>query len=310
MAAVVDDFVELTIPSYVAPKVQTINLELRRWLAETQKVESPEALRVHEETDFKVSSAGVTKPGEFEYTHGGRVTAGLEYHIHYTYDKEEVYMTNGAHTNGSRIIKKIDGIKTMLSQYLNIKSSIRDDYPKKVLANPTEADYRIGNITRYFTQKVNNIEDDLFEISEEDFNNQNNLFRYIEIDWRISGKKSEVTRDNTRTINFSSRTLGNKQLRKMLYALQFWKPDKNSFEDTQRKLGRLKLVSPSPVFTYGPPPPFPAYNPTNRLEISDDEDIARSGNPNNPTNIVYDEFGNPVIGFVNGTRVDLTESGP
>ena len=40
------------------------------------------------------------------------------------------------------------------------------------------------------------------------------------------------------------------------------------------------------------------------------EDVARSGNPNRPTNIVYDEDGNPVIGFVDGTRVDMTESGP
>ena len=201
-----------------------------------------EMMRVHEDTEFKVNFAGVTKPGEFEYTHGGRVTPGLDYHIHYTNDKEEVYMTRSAHTSDSRIIKKIDGVKTIFAQYSNVKSSFREEYPKKALANPTEADYRIGKITRYITQKVNNIEDVLFEISEEDFNNQNNLFRYIEIDWRISGKKLEVIRDNTRTINFSSRTLGNKQLRKILYPLQFWKPPLDSLDSVLQKLSRRKII--------------------------------------------------------------------
>ena len=37
-------------------------------------------------------------------------------------------------------------------------------------------------------KKVNNINGDLFEISEED-NGVNTLFRYIVLDWRIGGKK-------------------------------------------------------------------------------------------------------------------------
>ena len=59
--------------------------------------------RVHENTDFKVNFAGVTQMGEFRYTHGGSVQPGLEYHIHYTNDKKEVYMTGGIHNSSSKI---------------------------------------------------------------------------------------------------------------------------------------------------------------------------------------------------------------
>ena len=37
-----------------------------------------EVKRVHENTDFKMEFAGVTKPNEFQYTHGGRVETGID----------------------------------------------------------------------------------------------------------------------------------------------------------------------------------------------------------------------------------------
>ena len=58
----------------------------------------------------------------------------------------------------------------------------------------------LERLNERFTQKVNNINGDLFEISEED-NGVNTLFRYIVIDWKISGKKIEVIYENQVTIN-------------------------------------------------------------------------------------------------------------
>ena len=233
-----------------------------------------EVKRVHENTDFKMEFAGVTKPNEFQYTHGGRVTAGVEYHIHYTNSKQEVYMTGGAHTSNSRIIQKVGGEQSMFSQYssLEIGSSNREDYPQKALANPTESDYTTGSITRYFTQKANNLNGELFEILEEDFNNKNTLFRYISINWRISGNKGEVIRDNVRTINGNARIKGNETLRTQLYPLQLWRPVLNTKEDITRKLGRLKVFNEEVVPQWGEPDWVNPYEFIHRDELDDNFD--------------------------------------
>ena len=201
-----------------------------------------EMLRVHRNSERIVIFAGVTKPNEFEYTHGGRVKPNVEYHIHYTVNKNEVYMTGATHTASSKIIKKINGDKTMYKKYTELVRQPRELYPRKNNPYPSDSDYRSKVIQRYFTQKVNNLNGELFEISKDDFDNQSILFRYIKIDWRISGEKSEVIRDNSRMIEFYSRIRGNEQLSDILFPLQFWKPPKDSPEELQEKLDRLKII--------------------------------------------------------------------
>ena len=78
----------------------------------------------------------------------------------------------------------------------------------------------------------------VFEITKEDFTNQNNLYDYTTFQWRISGKKDEVNRDNSATLrgiqsNYPSIT-------KTVFPLQLWVPPKNSPDDLQNKLNRLK----------------------------------------------------------------------
>ena len=193
---------------------------------------------IHDNTDFKVNFAGITQVGEFIYDHGGQVRPGLDYHIHYTNDKREVYMIGGIHGENTKIIEKVGGTKTLFSQYIDIKPSSKQKYPVITLAHPSESDYRIGSITRYFTRKTNNLNEAIFEISEDDFGNQNNLFTYIEFEWRISGTKEEVTRDNQITINVVNRDLPGSS--RHLFPLQYWKPPKNSPDDLQKKLLLLK----------------------------------------------------------------------
>ena len=74
--------------------------------------------KIHDKTDFKVNSQ-VTQLGEFRYTHGGSITTGLEYHIHYTNDKEEVFMTRGSHNSSSKIIEKVNGSQVYSQLTLN-----------------------------------------------------------------------------------------------------------------------------------------------------------------------------------------------
>tara|TARA_R100000008_G_scaffold54298_1_gene33103 strand:+ start:3005 stop:3622 length:618 start_codon:yes stop_codon:yes gene_type:complete len=199
-----------------------------------------EVKRVHDNTDFKVDFVGITRLGEFKYTHGGSVQPGLEYHIHYTNDKEEVFMLGGTHTYSSRVIEKIDD-KSLFSTYSDLKVISKNSYPKKYNPVPTEADYEIGSFNRYFAQKVNNLNSELFEIQANDYE-QNNLFRYIEISWIIAGKKDDVIRANEVTIEYESGIRGNELLAKILFPLQLWKPPKNSPEELQEKLDRLKII--------------------------------------------------------------------
>ena len=201
-----------------------------------------EAKQVHEDTDFKSSVVGITQPNEFKYTHGGSVRPELEYHIHYTNTKREVFMTGGSHSTSSKIIEKIDGSNSLFSTYTKIKNVVKNEYPKKYNPIPSEGDYGGGSLNRYFTQKANNLNGELFEISKEDFDNKNTLFRYVKISWRLTGKKSEVIRDNTRTINTFSTTRGNEELRKILSPSQLWKAPKGSIDDVTSKLSRRKIV--------------------------------------------------------------------
>ena len=210
-----------------------------------------EMYRIHEDTDFVENNAGISQPGEFQYTHGGIVRPGLEYHIHYTKSKQEVYMTGGFHTESSKIIKKIRSErdrrfennqfkKTTYGRYSDIKSLNRENYPSKITRILQDSDYRIGNITRYFAQKANNTEDDLFEISIDDYENQNPLFRYLPFQWRISGTRQEVFRDNKRTIDSLIQGIGNKTLENKLRPLRLWKAEEGSEEDVENKLDLLK----------------------------------------------------------------------
>lgn len=206
---------------------------------------------IHEDTDFVENNAGITVVGEFRYTHGGIVRPGLEYHIHYTKSKREVYMTGGVHTASSKIIEKIRSErdkrfkenkfeKTIYGRYSDVKNLNRDNYPKKISIFPSDSDYRVGTITRYFAQKANNTEDDLFETSEEDSQNTNPLFRYLSFEWRISGTRQEVFRDNQRTIDSLIQEVGNKTLENKLRPLRLWKAEEGSKEDIENKLDLLK----------------------------------------------------------------------
>ena len=100
--------------------------------------------------------------------------------------------------------------------------------------------FAIGSFQTARAQNVD-LNGEIFEIEEED-NEINNLFRYIVLDWRISGLKSEVIRDNQVTIDLISVTRGNEQFRKILFPLQLWNPPKGSPDDIQSKLDRRKII--------------------------------------------------------------------
>lgn len=179
-----------------------------------------------------------TAQREFTYKEsGGFVRNNMTYSIYYTLSKDEVYLTGISDTTNSQIIEKVND-KTMFGRYKDLKSLLRTPYPKTTPSKPSDSDYRIGEIRRYFTQVANDKSKPIFEISAKDFGNQNSLYRYTDFQWRISGTKREVTRDNQRTINVLEREYNG--ISKKLSALQLWKPIKDSAEDVQKKLLLLK----------------------------------------------------------------------
>ncbi len=179
-----------------------------------------------------------TKPQEFTYEQTkGFVKPNTLYSIYYGLNKRETYLTGISDTSNSKVIKRVKN-NTLYSNYSDIKSLDRQLYPKTTLANPSESDYRIGTITRYFTKKTNEVNGKVFEITEDDFSNQNNLYDYTSFEWRISGKKLEVNRDNSATLREIQSEFPN--ITKTVFPLQLWIPPKNSPDDVQKKLSLLK----------------------------------------------------------------------
>jgi hypothetical protein len=104
-------------------------------------------------------------------------------------------------------------------------------YPQTIVPNPTDADYQLGFIKRYFVRKANDAAGHIFEISEETYTEYvygNNPFWIIaDLKWRITGPKTETLRnDGTVDIGIIN-------------------ANKNSIGIASQKLRNLKLYLPN-----------------------------------------------------------------
>ena len=190
--------------------------------------------KIHDTTDFKVSFAGVTEIGEFKYTNGSMVKPELDYHIHYTTDKQEVFMTGGTHNPRAKIIIRVGGTKSLFSRYTSIKAGVKDTYPQNVKPFPEPADYRLGFFTRYFFRKANDPSEKISETSQEFFETKSNLFTYVNLDWVITGAKLDVARRNSIIMRRNNNILSG--IIRELDPYQYWRPDANSQEYLEKKL--------------------------------------------------------------------------
>ena len=119
-----------------------------------------------------------TKTREFMYEDTNNfVKPDTLYSIYYTLGKTEQFLTGILESSTSRMIRPT-GQRSLYGQYTAIKSTQRQKYPKTTPMVPSESDYRIGEITRYFTQRANNPNSEIFEISKEDSENENSLYKY------------------------------------------------------------------------------------------------------------------------------------
>ena len=70
--------------------------------------------------------------------------------------------------------------------------------PETVIPSPSESDYQIGFIRRYFCQKSNDINGFVFEISETVYDkfHLNPFWKVIDLKWRIRGPLETTYKDN------------------------------------------------------------------------------------------------------------------
>lgn len=92
------------------------------------------------------------------------------------------------------------------------------------IPNPTDRDYKVGYIKRYFVQKANDLNSYIYEI---DFKNyslllNNKFYKTIELDWKLTGDRNEVAQMNMKSVRFSSTDIKNLKLYLPNY-LQFYK---------------------------------------------------------------------------------------
>ena len=176
---------------------------------------------------------------EFKYYESdGFVQAGLPYTIYYTLDKEKIYLTGLPSDNGNtRRISKVNETDLFV-KYQDVANRRRENYPKQSKKLPTQNDYEVGEFRRFFCKKSNDNTAQIFEISEDDFNNQSSLYDYYDIDWTISGKKSNVR--STNQVRLRSLQKRVKEIGNYLDPLEYWRPQTNSLDDVQKKLSFLK----------------------------------------------------------------------
>jgi len=164
----------------------------------------------------------ITKSGEFKYADGRDVPNGTRYHIHYTRDLKEYYMTHFRHNMDiSKLIYRTDSRDdTDFATY----SSLSKAGPLLITAKtvtPTKPDYEIGSYFRYFASRANESSSKPFEVDVTIFNTSP-LYDYVKLRWHITGKKNRVRILNNLSINKAEKKI--KGLKKLLSVYQFYRP--------------------------------------------------------------------------------------
>lgn len=104
----------------------------------------------------------------------------------------------------------IERYKTVATKILSAeKVEIKTTIPK-----PTDTDYTVGYIKRYFIQRVNDKSSPIFEVSSKQFSlfSTNPLYKGTSIKWRLVGLKEEVMFSNKKSIDIGSKKISNLKL--------------------------------------------------------------------------------------------------
>ena len=126
----------------------------------------PTIKRIIETTERTVENL-ITKDGEFQFLNGGFVREGVPYHIHYTVNKKEYYMTGPEHhplLSKLMIRRKNDSI---FSQYINVFPAKREKYLEEHSFELTEGDLETEILRDLLIDDIDVENVDDFEFSDE-----------------------------------------------------------------------------------------------------------------------------------------------
>jgi len=223
---------------------------------------SPSIADIHRRTERveKNLSAGEK---EFYTKRGKYIQKGSFYHIHYTKDLEVYYMTGGEHSPQTQLIFKSDIQRSDFDYYntLNKQSTLRLESQATL---PTEEDYNVGRMTRYFAKKTNESSSPAFEVSEGDFGSSP-LYDYVSLTWYIGGSKKRVLILNRREVAIARITIPN--IGKLLPNYQYYKSSVTvtTKQDIINRLGitgeqSTETQEPNTSTTTDTSPPPSSYN--------------------------------------------------
>ena len=199
------------------------------------------AAAVNQKTDRVITDSEnfITKTGEFRYANNKPVKSGISYHIHYTTDLQEVYMTGHEHDKVSKIIYP-NTTKTDFQYYNNLNQQVK----MKISGNtvfPDDSTYLAKFFYRFFARQANDINSDIFEITEDKYNSSP-LYIYAKVKWHLTGTEKEVSIKNKASLLVASGTIPN--LYKAVNPLQYYRYDLN-VDDKNSIRKRLGIVEDS-----------------------------------------------------------------
>ena len=162
----------------------------------------PTIEEIHKNTERVIESAGVSEKQEFRYYDGSWLPAGTPYHIHYTLDKQEYFMTGEVHSNKTRLVRRVK-YQGMLAQYREARTGalIAEKYYTEYKPEPKAIDYTTGYFYRYFAKQANNKNAPIKEISYKDYVATNSFYTKISVKWRLMAPvREEIIDSNTASI--------------------------------------------------------------------------------------------------------------
>ena len=85
------------------------------------------------------------------------------------------------------------------------------DTPVTILPNPTDINYKIGYITRFFASETVNVNSQIYEIDDKQYikYTANPLYRTSKIRWKIIGDIDTVRNINRNSISFVNDSMPN-----------------------------------------------------------------------------------------------------
>ena len=212
------------------------------YVDKTLKTINQKTVRVVTGLDYTYGAAAdggtlKTKEGQFTFTDGKTVKKGISYHIHYTKNLEEYYMTQQAHNNvTSKLIFPVKRTSTF-----SIYNGLNKQSPmilKSDVRPPTDKNYAAGSITRYFAKKANEVMSKPFEINAKQIN-KSPLYIYTSFPWVIKGESELVRVLNSRSIRAAEKVMPN--IGKYLNPFQLYRKSK-ALDSPKAVLDRLGVI--------------------------------------------------------------------